>query len=94
LLELADPTTVKRNRAVGNATPEEVIPLGLDLMVEEMAEEGFAGYEPSTIWERDRFNPTTLVFEGPAGELDRLFLLLDDSTSRRRSRPPFLTADS
>ncbi|MCA9425888.1 MAG: hypothetical protein KC994_12470, partial [Candidatus Omnitrophica bacterium] len=77
ILNKVDPPTTMRTRSIVNATPEEVIPSALDIVRQEQVEEGYTDYETRTTWERDRWDPSIIRFEGPPEELSNLFSVLD-----------------
>lgn len=74
--ELDKPRTT-RSRKLNYADPRSVVDEALTLMVKEYADSGRPGYKHSITWKADPFNPSILVFRGPAEELDRLLPLLN-----------------
>ncbi len=77
IIERLDPIVTTRTRSIQHAVPEEVIPTALDILVEQYEDQGKVGYRTATTWERDRFDPKTIVFKGPPQEITDLFPILD-----------------
>ncbi|MCG3198724.1 MAG: hypothetical protein GHCLOJNM_03228 [bacterium] len=87
-LDELDAPLVSRPRKINYAEPQPLVDDSLKMLVEQYAEEGRKDFKHSITWKTDSFDPSTLIFRGPAAELDRLFPILDrfDKPTTTRSR--------
>ncbi len=88
ILDQIDKPSTTQNRRFFRK-PEEIFPEALNLLVDQYHHDGIPKFRHSITWRRDPLNPINIIIKGPAEELSRLMVILDqlDKPLVERTRP-------